>query len=1607
MQHVFWSSMRRFFRRAPKSQPRPHSAAAFRRNRRSVGFEWLEPRQMLSGISPIASPGSVGIGAPVIVPVLDADATPLTFAASSSNSGLTATLLNTSHVLKMQVHGMTKAGASFSGEMDFLLLDDVAPKNIAHVTTLANATPSTFGVGTHFYDGLTFHRVISGAIQGGDPLGSGIGGSGPNGEPTSSPVADEFNADLRYSTGGLLAIANAGPNTNDCQFFITNGTQRAWDYQYTVFGVLISGDQYRQDIENVAIPSGTDRPSTPPVIDSVTVVPDTHDALVMLKAAAEASGNATVTITANDGTSSPSSQFFDVAVGADNGQVIGNPWPAPAAPMSVAFVPPSGQTSTTVTVLNNTAGKTLSFLVSGVTSGNLVTILADGNPIGNAIASGTTVTVATDGAKELFVGSHNFTAVQTAPKQAASLNLSPIGRSTRTVLADVPSPQSPAAHLTIDPSTVATVVDLPQSVGLGAPVIFAVTTTDPSVTHAQVSVALNDSVTGQPTAALTATVLNTSHVLKMHVTGVTKTGTPFSGEMDFLLLDDYAPLNIQHFTTLADSTASSKYPSDPTKHFFDGLTIHRVIPSFVFQGGDPLGSGVGGSGPNGYRTATPVSDEFNPDIRFTSNGLLAIANSGPDTNDCQFFVTDGQQRELDYGYPILGKMISGFDIQQDVQNVQTVDDGNGNITKPSPTVTIDSVSVVVDTSDALIMLKGSSVTTNPVSVAVTVKGYSASPQNVNVITDTVSPYERPAYIVSYESLANPLGQTFNMPMNTPITAPITVQNVEGASLSFATDTSDRTNMPATIDSGGNVTITPKNNIVGVQGIEVQVSFNGTWASSTPDTQVYAVFIRPAAPTIQFSSAITNGGTTTLDNSSAVNAISFTVGNLLSTQATTVNVYADPTVLNPLGTLIGTAQAPAGNSSITVTTDPVYGRLSAGSHTFVATQSIQYAATTLVNLVVPAGTLSSDPSSSALTVTIPLQITNRTVPSVNQPVAGQPWWFQVLTNAAAGTMMSFNIMPPGGISDMAIDPNGLIAWTNPAPVGPTSFTVTLYNSIFTPVDQVTYAVTVQSIWPPTVSSVTPNLTTITAANVGSGTFTVTVLFAQPMKTTVNPTITFTPNADTTLTFANGSWNSAGTQYTATYDVASVASSVANVGIGVTGAQDANGVVQTAYTGDNKFSININMVVATAIGSEIIGDGQPGFWSSSNTTWSTSSKGLDGGSLVSSTANGSKLSQAAWWFSMPAGLYDLSVTYTAGYNLTSQLGLDLYDGVGNWIGQYQVNEQNAANDFTSQGVGWKRLGSVKLTNNVFHVSTWNSSSNGAICVDAIQLRSVPIVNDGDPTGIQSAGTFSTTGTWLTAFQGAYGGSRTSLGVVGTGSSLATWTMPVSPGYYEIDATWQASALLSANATYMVYDGNTLLGSRSVNQRTAPSGVSDEGVAWKSLGSFTVSGSQLKVTLANSASDGQVCADAVRILPAYQPSPVVNNGNPGFWSNAAWSTQNTGLYGDSLVSNSGNGSMSSMAAWWFPCRPGTYEVDVTWQPGSNLSTKAPFDVYNALTYVSEPMVNEQNAPVGTTDQGVAWQSLGTFTMTSNVLHISTWNSPTDGSICVDGFRIVPVSG
>ena len=109
-----------------------------------------------------------------------------------------------------------------------------------------------------------------------------------------------------------------------------------------------------------------------------------------------------------------------------------------------------------------------------------------------------------------------------------------------------------------------------------------------------------------------------------------------------------------------------------------------------------------------------------------------------------------------------------------------------------------------------------------------------------------------------------------------------------------------------------------------------------------------------------------------------------------------------------------------------------------------------------------------------------------------------------------------------------------------------------------------------------------------------------------------------------------------------------------------------------------------------------------------------------------------------------------------------------------------------------------------------------------------------------------------------------------------------MPVTPGTYEVDATWLAASSLSANVAYNIYDGTTKLGSVSVSQKSAPAGFTDDGVKWPRWARFTVSGALLKVTVANVALDGQVSAAAVRVLPAYQPVPIVGVATPGSWYN-----------------------------------------------------------------------------------------------------------------------------
>ena len=139
------------------------------------------------------------------------------------------------------------------------------------------------------------------------------------------------------------------------------------------------------------------------------------------------------------------------------------------------------------------------------------------------------------------------------------------------------------------------------------------------------------------------------------------------GNMIVRLEEQRAPKTVKNFVGLAVGTQEFKDPRDGQSKkapYYDGTIFHRVIPDFMIQGGDPLGQGTGGPG---YR----FEDEFHPELRHTGPGILSMANSGPATNGCQFFITEGPTPHLDNRHSVFGQLVVGNDIVKKIARVPT------------------------------------------------------------------------------------------------------------------------------------------------------------------------------------------------------------------------------------------------------------------------------------------------------------------------------------------------------------------------------------------------------------------------------------------------------------------------------------------------------------------------------------------------------------------------------------------------------------------------------------------------------------------------------------------------------------------------------------------------------------------------------------------------------------------------------------------------------------------------------------------------------------------------------------------------------------------------
>ena len=157
------------------------------------------------------------------------------------------------------------------------------------------------------------------------------------------------------------------------------------------------------------------------------------------------------------------------------------------------------------------------------------------------------------------------------------------------------------------------------------------------------------------------------------------------GSFTIRLFEKEAPLTVANFVGLAEGSKEWKDPvtgENKKAPFYDGVVFHRVINGFMIQGGDRLGQGTGGPG---YKFA----DEFHPKRRHDKAGVLSMANSGPNTNGGQFFVTLAPTPWLDNKHSVFGEVSEGMDVVKKIGSTPTSKPGD----RPVKPITIENVTI--------------------------------------------------------------------------------------------------------------------------------------------------------------------------------------------------------------------------------------------------------------------------------------------------------------------------------------------------------------------------------------------------------------------------------------------------------------------------------------------------------------------------------------------------------------------------------------------------------------------------------------------------------------------------------------------------------------------------------------------------------------------------------------------------------------------------------------------------------------------------------------------------------------------------------------------------
>ena len=367
-------------------------------------LEGLERRDVPATLAPIANvvaPAALGFQVP-----LDGGATgDQTFTVLSSNPAIKAAVARGKFLTVGVSH--TSSGPTdpaFTGSLTLQLFDDLTPLTTSRIEQLVNegfyTSPTTTAP---ILPSKNFHRIASGfpnatgfIVQGGSQTGTGSGGLNAPG----FPFMDEFNRQLAFTGTGQLAMANAGDDTNDSQFFVTTGSPQFLNFQHTIFGQLVAGQQTLTQMTQVAKRTDGTTPVNPILFTSTKLSDTNPDGVIHLDLTNAVVGQtSTITVTAKDSAGGTVARTFTTTVTANNdanGQpIVSRPFLSPAQNQVV------GRNQTAVFQIQGVAttpGDTLTYGIGGgVSTGTNPTFTPITNGTASVNSSGVVVVTPTAG----------------------------------------------------------------------------------------------------------------------------------------------------------------------------------------------------------------------------------------------------------------------------------------------------------------------------------------------------------------------------------------------------------------------------------------------------------------------------------------------------------------------------------------------------------------------------------------------------------------------------------------------------------------------------------------------------------------------------------------------------------------------------------------------------------------------------------------------------------------------------------------------------------------------------------------------------------------------------------------------------------------------------------------------------------------------------------------------------------------------------------------------------------------------------------------------------------------------------------------------------------